>query len=355
MSPVLDPFIRGVTVGALLVVAFAVWRSNVSRHARFGTLAGMVCIAAWTVTESDAMRRAFEIALPLDAPAMVVGGAFWLFVAAVFEDRPLSGWALAPVPVLLITGVSMGLTPKPVSDIIWVIHNAIGLMLCGLAGAIVVRGWRGDLIESRRRLRGVIFGSAVLFGVAEVSVAAANRFAPGLSGREFAVAGVYGGLALAILALVSAGFLLQGRSSLFEPARRPDARPDVRAEAAERQLLAKLEGFMADGGWRTEGLTIGAVAGVLETPEHQLRRLINRSLGHRNFADFVNGHRIAVAKRRLADPAEARTTVAAIAFELGYGSLGPFNRSFRAATAATPTEWRRQALTEASPIPEEAV
>ena len=34
----------------------------------------------------------------------------------------------------------------------------------------------------------------------------------------------------------------------------------------------------------------------------------------------------------------------AIAFDLGYGSLGPFNRAFRAATEVTPTEWRRQAL-----------
>jgi len=51
--------------------------------------------------------------------------------------------------------------------------------------------------------------------------------------------------------------------------------------------------------------------------------------------------------------------VAAIAFDLGYGSLGPFNRAFRAATGATPTEWRRQALAAAgadpSPILEDAV
>jgi AraC-like DNA-binding protein len=58
----------------------------------------------------------------------------------------------------------------------------------------------------------------------------------------------------------------------------------------------------------------------------------------------VNSYRIEAAKRRLADPAEARSTVAAIAFDLGYGSLGPFNRAFRIATGSTPTEWRREAL-----------
>ena len=114
------------------------------------------------------------------------------------------------------------------------------------------------------------------------------------------------------------------------------AGPDARAEAAERVMPGKLNDLMAAGAWRREGLTIGALAGELGEPEHRLRRLINRRLGHRNFADFVNGYRIEAAKPRLGDPAEARTTVAAIAFDLGYGSLGPFNRAFRAATGATP-------------------
>ncbi len=32
-----------------------------------------------------------------------------------------------------------------------------------------------------------------------------------------------------------------------------------------------------------------------------------------------------------------------IAYELGFGSLGPFNRAFRAAVGVTPTAWRQQA------------
>jgi AraC-like DNA-binding protein len=76
--------------------------------------------------------------------------------------------------------------------------------------------------------------------------------------------------------------------------------------------------------------------------------LINDHSGHRNFAAFVNARRIDAAKRRLADPAHARTTVAAIAFELGFGSLGPFNRAFKEATGKTPTEWRRETLEQTS-------
>ena len=58
------------------------------------------------------------------------------------------------------------------------------------------------------------------------------------------------------------------------------------------------------------------------------------------------------AKRRLANPAEARTTVAAIAFDLGYGSLGPFNRAFRTATGSTPSAWRRAALAASPELPD---
>jgi AraC-like DNA-binding protein len=142
---------------------------------------------------------------------------------------------------------------------------------------------------------------------------------------------------------------LSASPSFFGPSRRTEPAPDPRLEIADRLELDRLEAAMAEGAWRKEGLTIGQLAGEVDVPEHRLRRLINNRLGYRNFADFLNARRIEAAKERLNNPREARTTVAVIAFDLGYGSLGPFNRAFRAATGASPTEWRRQALGEASP------
>lgn len=353
MSPLLDFFIRGIAVGALLVTGLAVWNSAVSRHARIATGMAMLSLAAWVICEGP-LWAAMGRPVPLMVLSFPVAGFFWLFVAAVFEDRPITPLRLLAIAAPLITGVTMNL-PGPQNTPIWIAHNILGGALVLHAGLIIVRGWRGDLIESRRRLRGLVFGACALYGIVEVTLSLSSRFSPGASLRAFLVSGPWGGLALALLALGSAGLLLNGRPSLFGPGRRAETRADTRSEAADRQLLGKLEGFMAEGGWRTEGLTIGAVAQVLDTPEHRLRRLINQKLGHRNFADFVNGHRIEAAKRRLADPDEARLTVAAIAFDLGYGSLGPFNRAFRAAAGATPTEWRRQALAGHSPILEEAV
>jgi AraC-like DNA-binding protein len=354
MSPLLDPFTRGIAVGALLVIGLTVWNSSVGRHARIATVMAMLSLAAWVICESpvwDAMGQPLAL-LALSFP---VGGFFWLFVAAVFEDRPITPARMLAVAAPLTTGMVMNLTTGSFSRAAWFAHNVLGGLLVLHAAFIIVRGWRGDLIESRRRLRGLVFGFAALFGMVEVTLSLSGQWMRGAPLHAFVVSGPGGAVAMAVLGLAAAGLLLSARPSLFGPARRAEARSDARAEAADRLLLGKLEAFMADGGWRTESLTIGAVALALDAPEHQLRRLINRRLGHRNFADFVNGHRIEAAKRRLADPAEARTTVAAIAFELGYGSLGPFNRAFRAATGSTPTEWRRQALAETSPILEEAV
>ena len=347
----IDALVRGIAVGALLVSGLGVWRSDVPRHARIATALAMLSIACWLITESH-VWRALGTAYLLLVLSFPVGGLFWLFVAAVFEDRPINALTLSPAAVLTCTGIAMSVVNESIHGPIWVLYNSISALLALHAGFIVLRGWRDDLIDSRRRLRAVIFGASAAFAIGEASLTLLNRFMPSPVWREFFVGGTYGGLTLAVIALGSAAMFLQARPSVFGASRRPESPPDPRAEVADRAMLGQLEAFMNAGGWRTEGLTIGAVALNLDTPEHRLRRLINQRLGHRNFADFINSHRIEAAKRRLADPTEARTTVAAVAFDLGYGSLGPFNRAFRAATGSTPTDWRRQAL-QTSPISHE--
>jgi AraC-like DNA-binding protein len=354
MSPLLDPFVRGLAVGALLVTGLAIWRSGVGRSHRLASLLGCLSIAAWAITESPSMWGALGYFFPILLLAYPVAASFWLMIGAMFEDMPVNALTLTPAAVLIVSGVAMTFSSPPLGQWIWAGRNLAGVLFLAHAGFIILRGWRGDLIESRRRLRAVVLGFAAIFSVAEVVLAFVYKIDPKGPWMLLAVGGLYGGLIVAAIALVSGVLFLQGRASLFGVARRPEATADPRAETADRQLMGKLDAFMAAGGWRKEGLTIGAVAAELATPEHRLRRLINQRLGHRNFADFVNGHRISAAKRRLADPAEARTTVAAIAFELGYGSLGPFNRAFRAVTGVTPTVWRRQALS-ASPDLQEAI
>ena len=92
-----------------------------------------------------------------------------------------------------------------------------------------------------------------------------------------------------------------------------------------------------------------ALAAQLGCPEYRLRRLINRALGHRNFNAFLNSYRIREAQALLSDPSKARLQIAQVALELGFGSLAPFNRAFKAKTGETPTAYRQRSLLEAAP------
>ena len=94
---------------------------------------------------------------------------------------------------------------------------------------------------------------------------------------------------------------------------------------------------------RDEGLTIAALAQRLGEQEYRLRRVINGSLGHRNFAQFLNAYRLAEVKAALADPAQREVPILTIALDAGFGSLGPFNRAFREAEHMTPSEFRSRA------------
>jgi len=351
----IDMFIRGMACGFALLLVVAVWRSAINLHARIATVLFGLGAIAWLITESqplwwDAMGGSFVILLF----AYPMGGFFWLFVLAVFAERPITWRTLSPAAVLFVSGLAMAVAPKPWIDWLWTARNLFGGVLIAHAGLVVARGWRDDMVESRRRLRSVVLGAAVLFGGLELTIALQNKIHPLGRWMLLTVGQSWGAAVMGLLLLATGALFLNASPALFGPARRAPWAGDPRAEAADRIELERLEAAMDAGAWRRESLTIGELAADVAVPEHRLRRLINSRLGYRNFADFLNARRIAAAKQRLGDPHEARTTVAAIAFDLGYGSLGPFNRAFRAATGASPTEWRRQALGETSPELQEA-
>lgn len=350
----IDMFVRGVAVGATIVTGLALLGGDLSRRTQLTGGLLTLSIVAWLITESPTLWGALGRAYPFVLPAYASAAFFWLFALTVFDDRPLRLLSWAPVLLLLVTGIGCEFIPPSERWPIWAARNLFSGVLLVHAAYVIVRGWSGDLLEQRRQMRAPVLGFAAFYGLTNVVIAFANRFGPEGDWPAWMAGGIYGGAIFALIMLAAATVFLKARPTLFEALRRGAPVADARAEVADRMLAGKLHELMAAGAWRREGLTIGALARELGEPEYRLRRLINQRLGHRNFADFVNGHRIEAAKARLGDPHEARTTVAAIAFDLGYGSLGPFNRAFRAATGATPTEWRRQAL-QASPDLQEAV
>lgn len=345
---VLEALFRGIAIGALAALAAGLWRGGRGRPARIAGVLFCLGVSAYALNSSGPLINAIGwAAYPAHFLALGGQGLFWLFVITLFEDRDITPLTLGPWALLTAVGLVGQITPQHWRGVVWITHNLIEAGFSVHALFVIVRSWRGDLVEARRRLRGPLLGAVTVFVLL-------------LSGLEIGESlgfepwwyDLAGGAALAILSVAGAAVFLQARAELFgttAPAA-SQAGPDDALAPADRTALSKLEQVMSDGeAWRREGLTIGALAEDVGLPEHRLRRLINDRLGYRNFAAFINARRIEAAKQALVDPAQARRSVSAVAFDLGFGSLGPFNRAFKEATGLTPSEWRRR---QGSPIPE---
>lgn len=336
----LEILLRGLAVGAVFATGIGLLRSGPVGPARWVGALFCLSVAAFAVHSGGAETRALSL---MEGPIWLlsIGGTawFWLFAATLFEDRPVTWERLAPVAVMMAVGLVGGILRPPAANGVWIVHNLLEVVLVLHVIRIVWRSWGGDLVEARRSLRGpfmvvVAVYSMVLSGF---EIASDLGFNPAWGPLAQA-------LSLAAMNMAGAFTFLQGRPDLFQ-GRAREAVSDEAVSPQDRPTLVRLQAIMADTDlWRREGLTIGALAGEVGVPEHRLRRLINGGLGFRNFADFLNARRIEAAKTALAAPDNARASISALAFDLGYGSLGPFNRAFREATGQTPTAWRRQAL-----------
>ncbi|UTP39045.1 helix-turn-helix domain-containing protein [Phenylobacterium sp. LH3H17] len=349
---ILDGLVRGAAIGVFAVIGAAMALSPQPGPARW---VGAVFFAT-AIGHSLANCQVLQGRLgPVEAVIWLLSvlgsGMFWTFAVTLFsDDAKLPPQRLIPPVVAVVLGLAGRLSPdpSPVRGAFWLLYGLFAILLVMHAAFVIWRGWRGDLVEQRRRLRAPVMGAAaayvLLTAAGDLGAVFGERPPPMPLLQAFALAALAISGALALLRLDPA--LLGGERLAITPAMR-----DVPAlEAIDETALTRLYRAMDDDEiWRREDLTIGALADHLSLPEHRLRRLINRVLGHRNFASFVNARRVEAAKAALGDPDQARKPVSAIAYDLGFGSLGPFNRAFKAATGVTPTTWRQ---TGASPIPE---
>ncbi len=347
---ILDLLFRGMAIGAQLGLCIALTRSAEARGLRIATLLLFISSISFTINGFPSIARMLGPAQVLMWLIQIGGaGYFWLFAVTLFEDRKLTAMSIAPAAALTVIGVFGQYGPHSAHSATWASHNILGLLLAVHALVVIVRSGRNDLVEARRRLRVPFLVLIALFSIVISAVQIGQIVGIDPSTYQFANATIQ-----ALLGIGGVAVLLEARPALFGVAAGERSAPDESRQPDDSRLwLERLQQAMdADTLWRREGLTIGDLAKAVGLPEHRLRRLINDQLGHRNFASFVNQRRIAEAQVILRDPSSAGRNVANIAYDLGFGSLGPFNRAFREATGVTPTEFRRVAMADGSPIPE---
>jgi AraC-like DNA-binding protein len=346
----LDLMLLGVAVGAQLAWGLTLVRSAYNRALAIATILFLGSNLAFVMNSSGAVRQLLgPVSELLWLLQIGSAGLFWLFAVVLFEDRPLAPRGFIPAVGLTTIALAARFAPTGVAPWLWALHNLAGLGIALHAMFVILASGRVDLVDARRRLRVPFLAIVASYSIL-VSAAQLGQFA-GFNAAWYALANL--GLQAA-LGLAGAVVMLEARTELFgraEPAHAPEpAEPDLDAIWLDRMqaIIAR------DALWRREGLTIADLATAVGLPEHRLRRLINDRLGHRNFPSFINQQRIDAAKAVLADPESAGRTVASIAYDLGFASLGPFNRAFRDATGQTPTEFRRRAFTQFSQIPDKA-
>lgn len=351
----LDAAFRFSGITILLLVATIVLRD--ARHLLQGRLAAAMCICLSGMLLNtmpgwySAPFAVVAIAWIIHIPNIIL---LWLFALSLFQDdfemRRIHWAALVATTVfVLLIQSSIYWNVQPLTYASIAANRILGFSVLAHLFWTAWSGRKDDLIEARRRTRlWFILG----LGATAFIIMAGEALHYGLTFDNddptwFTTARSI--IAFPMIIIGALWFLkLLPETLLFErTAAQPvaQAKVDPKDQATHTRLVAAME---EDKLYREHGLGIGDLAEKLNVPEHQLRALINKGLGYRNFAAFLNQYRLAEAKTALADPEQARTPILTIAMDVGYASLATFNRAFKSEEGTTPSQYRSDALAKAA-------
>ncbi len=349
-TDIIETVLRGAASGVSILLAIVLIAGGPGvRNRRLGALFTF-SVGVYVLLAGEATQTVFGVMMTPAIIISILGTVFfWWFAASLFDDHfRWRWWRWAPAG--LLPGIYLArqqLGDVPVAHWLLYLHLALNAAFFADAFRLSVTNAADDLVDPRRRFRVVIAGIVALFGmsIAAAEIIERNHILPDALRLFHAVA-------IFALNLVFGAWLLSARAALLDDAPPKDAHAPVASStssaptlsAADKQIFEKLIALMGDGVFRKERLTVAQLAAEVGTPEHVLRRVINQELGYRNFSAFLGRWRIAEAQKTLSDPAKARVQVLQIALDVGYGSIGPFNRAFKEATGKTPTEFRKNAL-----------
>lgn len=329
----------------LLAQAGLVWRdARDIRPARFGALLAISLAGVLLTDTTHGLTLPLEVRFILLFLSMNSAIFIWWFTLSLFDDdfrlRPLE-WTVAALWFGLgMVNFNEIAHNEPLSAL-WAAYARTVIAL-GFAGHIIytaLAGRNADLVESRRRIRvflsiaiTVLFlvdlASEVLFGYLTVPL----WFSTLHSGAFFAV-------------VIWTFFWLNRMDKhvlMFD--RQPEApAPSAPALTPREKLLREklIAAVESEKAYLEPDLSIAALAARIDAPEHQVRALINKAMGHRNFRAFLNGYRMEDAKAALADPQKSNLPILTIAMDSGFASLSSFNRAFKEAVGDTPSAWRQ--------------
>ena len=267
-------------------------------------------------------------------------GWSWLLVRALFR-RPAAQreiWPLMLLLVLVAAGAFLRFESSDAATLPRMIDNVETLAsstLLLLATVEPLRGIGRELSKAERRFR-IIFatGYATVLAIAVLWIDGS----PTGSLAEQWQGSIKPGCAL--LALVGIAFAIWYRSRNPLPGSRKVKRQvqSTDADGLGERLLHLMD---VQAVYALTDLKVADLARLVGEAEYKVTQCITGALGFRNFNHMTNYFRIGEAKRRLSDQHLDHLPILTIALDCGFGSIGPFNRAFKAETEITPTDFRK--------------
>lgn len=284
---------------------------------------------------------------PLAIGGVAGCGFSWLFTRALFDPAPHDArWSRIVVLMVFVTGLVVMLGDSLAAPLLQVIQNTHALGSSTVLMLTFVEpftGFRHDLPPAEKRFR-IVFVTvyAALMGS---SVLAVNQ--PSATPAQHEVAELVKTIcASAALLLCGAAVWFRAEHPLRPARARPVGRKHDSAEAAD--LARRITHLLREEQIHVSpSLKVADLAQRLGEPDYKVTRCVTTSLGFANFNQMLNAHRVAQAKAMLVDPALRHRPILLIALDCGFGSIGPFNRAFKAAVGTTPRLFRAANLREA--------
>jgi AraC-like DNA-binding protein len=337
----IDIALLGAVSGVGLILTVSIWMSRIMRGAQlaFTALIVSLFLHAWSALP-ETIGIPDHVVQVLQLLGSVGAFAVTWFILTIFLDHRRFAW-LWLVSGAFITAwiVAIGIYHKtgPVLRAYALVHF-LGLL------AMVLYSGLDDLQDARRRIRPAMSSFLLIYCI-ELSL-----ISHPLQDTRSIEAAVFQSAALFFLVSLFAIWALKANLSHWPGATAPlpVSTPSAQERSSEQSILIKrIQKAMDEGIWQTEGLTVAGLAQEVKAPEYQVRKAINQVLGYRNFASFINRARIDAAKARLSNLEMSENTILEIAYNVGFSSLGPFNRAFRENTGHSPSDFRKQILREA--------
>lgn len=335
---IVDLFFRFAAVGQLLLLAILAFKqtSVLQRCAQSFLIVTAISYLLLTAPIEDhhygLLRRPLLLFTDLSATAILLFAYTQLKPDLPFSHYPKWAiWLLGLWSVLMCYFFLFTTANHPLHDI----NHAVGLTLLMITLFLGISGYQDDLIDARRKFRLIlVIGCALYMGILTV-------FELSISSIKdhwlFSLCN-----SASVLAATSfAAFRIVKRTEIAAELSQKEIKLTP-TSSAHNPMLSALQALMDAEFYTRSNLTIALLAQELGVPQHQLRQLINQSLGYSNFSHFLNSYRIPAICAQLQDPKFRQTPILTLALNMGYGSIASFNRAFKQQMKITPTEFRDQ-------------